>query len=130
MRRLASNQERLPAMSEHPNNPQPQRRENPEPREASHPIPYLVLGVIAMLLAWALGYLMAARPDADPTVGDQRTLAALTGGPASSSASGPDAGQLYASHCQACHQRSDEHTSDLQSLMRLSYAVFCLKKKT
>src|SRR3546814_2878173 len=26
--------------------------------------------------------------------------------------------------------RSDEHTSELQSLMRLSYAVFCLKKKT
>src|SRR3546814_9242239 len=25
--------------------------------------------------------------------------------------------------------RSDEHTSELQSLMRLSYAVFCLKKK-
>src|SRR3546814_10038938 len=25
--------------------------------------------------------------------------------------------------------RSDEHTSDLQSLMRISYAVFCLKKK-
>src|SRR3546814_10026918 len=25
--------------------------------------------------------------------------------------------------------RSEEHTSDLQSLMRLSYAVFCLKKK-
>src|SRR3546814_3727158 len=27
-------------------------------------------------------------------------------------------------------QRSEEHTSELQSLMRLSYAVFCLKKKT
>src|SRR3546814_9683720 len=26
--------------------------------------------------------------------------------------------------------RSDEHTSELQSLMRISYAVFCLKKKT
>src|SRR3546814_2251231 len=26
-------------------------------------------------------------------------------------------------------QRSEEHTSDLQSLMRISYAVFCLKKK-
>src|SRR3546814_5536486 len=30
-------------------------------------------------------------------------------------------GQLY---------RSEEHTSELQSLMRTSYAVFCLKKKT
>src|SRR3546814_5781947 len=26
--------------------------------------------------------------------------------------------------------RSEEHTSELQSLMRLSYAIFCLKKKT
>src|SRR3546814_3688740 len=27
------------------------------------------------------------------------------------------------------HARSEEHTSELQSLMRISYAVFCLKKK-
>src|SRR3546814_8892003 len=27
------------------------------------------------------------------------------------------------------HLRSEEHTSELQSLMRISYAVFCLKKK-
>src|SRR3546814_10460121 len=29
---------------------------------------------------------------------------------------------------QSC-QRSEEHTSELQSLMRISYAVFCLKQK-
>src|SRR3546814_1643100 len=29
-----------------------------------------------------------------------------------------------------CLDRSEEHTSELQSLMRTSYAVFCLKKKT
>src|SRR3546814_8139281 len=28
------------------------------------------------------------------------------------------------------HGRSEEHTSELQSLMRISYAVFCLKQKT
>src|SRR3546814_2010239 len=28
-----------------------------------------------------------------------------------------------------CCRRSEEHTSELQSLMRISYAVFCLKKK-
>src|SRR3546814_4420278 len=28
------------------------------------------------------------------------------------------------------YNRSEEHTSELQSLMRISYAVFCLKKKT
>src|SRR3546814_2326345 len=31
--------------------------------------------------------------------------------------------------CEQCSQRSEEHTSELQSLMRSSYAVFCLKKK-
>src|SRR3546814_5987750 len=36
------------------------------------------------------------------------------------SVTGPDGGRL----------RSEEHTSELQSLMRISYAVFCLKKKT
>src|SRR3546814_1431848 len=29
----------------------------------------------------------------------------------------------------SCDERSEEHTSELQSLMRISYAVFCLKKK-
>src|SRR3546814_5561078 len=29
----------------------------------------------------------------------------------------------------SAEQRSEEHTSELQSLMRISYAVFCLKKK-
>src|SRR3546814_1982690 len=34
-----------------------------------------------------------------------------------------------ASRCSAAKARSEEHTSELQSLMRISYAVFCLKKK-
>src|SRR3546814_1077823 len=32
-------------------------------------------------------------------------------------------------HCIEAFERSEEHTSELQSLMRISYAVFCLKKK-
>src|SRR3546814_4460054 len=47
----------------------------------------------------------------------------------------------YQKHCRKCRytrgnfhespflSRSEEHTSELQSLMRISYAVFCLKKK-
>src|SRR3546814_1584387 len=31
--------------------------------------------------------------------------------------------------CRGLALRSEEHTSELQSLMRISYAVFCLKKK-
>src|SRR3546814_3436171 len=33
-------------------------------------------------------------------------------------------------HISGTSLRSEEHTSELQSLMRISYAVFCLKKKT
>src|SRR3546814_7873631 len=36
---------------------------------------------------------------------------------------------LCATHVQIPGARSEEHTSELQSLMRISYAVFCLKKK-
>src|SRR3546814_4647804 len=39
------------------------------------------------------------------------------------SCAGGHAAGVFASH------RSEEHTSELQSLMRISYAVFCLKKK-
>src|SRR3546814_10313112 len=40
-----------------------------------------------------------------------------------------DAGDNDAPRAQLVEQRSEEHTSELQSLMRISYAVFCLKKK-
>src|SRR3546814_6467845 len=36
---------------------------------------------------------------------------------------------LGAAFCLGLPFRSEEHTSELQSLMRISYAVFCLKKK-
>src|SRR3546814_10368823 len=42
----------------------------------------------------------------------------------------PLPGQLAALREAAGVLRSEEHTSELQSLMRISYAVFCLKKKT
>src|SRR3546814_1511385 len=46
--------------------------------------------------------------------------------------SGPSAKSCVASlRCFSSQSaRSEEHTSELQSLMRISYAVFCLKKKT
>src|SRR3546814_5467066 len=37
---------------------------------------------------------------------------------------------LLVAHRRSILSRSEEHTSELQSLMRISYAVFCLKKKT
>src|SRR3546814_4656037 len=44
----------------------------------------------------------------------------------------PDRGVIVAQFglvALAAQHRSEEHTSELQSLMRISYAVFCLKKK-
>src|SRR3546814_3659554 len=38
-------------------------------------------------------------------------------------------GGLHSSGFQQGRHRSEEHTSELQSLMRISYAVFCLNKK-
>src|SRR3546814_10726386 len=38
--------------------------------------------------------------------------------------------QLGCCHDRRHRNRSEEHTSELQSLMRISYAVFCLKTKT
>src|SRR3546814_4102474 len=59
-----------------------------------------------------------------------RTTVADTGGGPNGAAIGPDG------RCYICNNggfgpshRSEEHTSELQSLMRISYAVFCLKKK-
>src|SRR3546814_6169110 len=39
-------------------------------------------------------------------------------------------GKAYEAEKSPAAKRSEEHTSELQSLMRISYAVFCLTKKT
>src|SRR3546814_5476602 len=41
----------------------------------------------------------------------------------------PSEDAITVRRCDAVAQRSEEHTSELQSLMRISSAVFCLKKK-
>src|SRR3546814_10082810 len=41
----------------------------------------------------------------------------------------PAASPAVVQQVEAKRPRSEEHTSELQSLMRISYAVFCLKKK-
>src|SRR3546814_4335418 len=58
-------------------------------------------------------------------------VGAVTGGAAVDVASGDLEGKRARSVGQVSVEqvRSEEHTSELQSLMRISYAVFCLKKK-
>src|SRR3546814_7015191 len=54
-------------------------------------------------------------------------LRGSTGAPARTDPADGAAPRLHRRYGAA---RSEEHTSELQSLMRISYAVFCLKKKT
>src|SRR3546814_5509410 len=62
-------------------------------------------------------------------------VAVIVGNPPfESSLTTEGAKRSYAAHIKEhgalADKRSEEHTSELQSLMRISYAVFCLKKKT
>src|SRR3546814_1269626 len=43
---------------------------------------------------------------------------------------GAGLGRIFYADLQSFAERSEEHTSELQSLVRISYAVFCLKKQT
>src|SRR3546814_8694301 len=71
---------------------------------------------------------MRRRPQSDPlppTTTSRRTAAT----PQSAAAATHNNGAVRHPPADA-DMRSEEHTSELQSLMRISYAVFCLKKKT
>src|SRR3546814_8061733 len=87
----------------------------PLPRE-----PCLVRAAFALLAEFAgtCAQQIAARDDAD-----QRARLRIDDA---------DAAHVFRDHQvgDVGRGRSEEHTSELQSLMRISYAVFCLKKKT
>src|SRR3546814_10281079 len=69
------------------------------------------------------------KQEGDPDFGDRELRFAAADQP-QSIGSDERAGDQIAEHrAQAETARSEEHTSELQSLMRTSYAVFCLKKK-
>src|SRR3546814_5155251 len=68
--------------------------------------------------------MLAVDPDRRP---DRRAIAAAFAG----ALDRPDPAQApFATEPVDGLGRSEEHTSELQSLMRISYAVFCLKKQT
>src|SRR3546814_5257706 len=62
---------------------------------------------------------LVPRDSISTTIGDTRIASA-----------GVTINASAASAANSARARSEEHTSELQSLMRISYAVFCLKKKT
>src|SRR3546814_9919053 len=70
-----------------------------------------------------------ARPDSRQTARADRTGQMPSETQASSSAPGIHCGPARSADTSADNSRSEEHTSELQSLMRNSYAVFCFQKK-
>src|SRR3546814_9319684 len=63
------------------------------------------------------------------TIGVQRPARATTGRAGSTNQDSSPQVRHGEAHGPTPGGRSEEHTSELQSLMRISYAVFCLKKK-
>src|SRR3546814_6809837 len=75
-------------------------------------------------------HLAGRRALPDETVRYLASVAPPTRVPAAAVAVAPPPMSLFAVRRDAAPAgRSEEHTSELQSLMRISYAVFCLKKK-
>src|SRR3546814_4692774 len=75
---------------------------------------------IARLAPWNDAKVFLLRHGGDP--GDRRCAPTRFGAHPASSC-------LFFGNIGSDERRSEEHTSELQSLMRISYAVFCLKKK-
>lgn len=81
---------------------QPLAREHADPLERNRPVPRVVLLAAMVLLVWAVAYIATTQSDDAPELGDQRSVASLTG--TASAAGGADGAQLFAANCVACHQ--------------------------
>src|SRR3546814_3731907 len=89
-----------------------------------------LIGAVAFTLACTAAYASEGGYPLDAAPNRVNDVAALQNG-----------AKLFVNYCLNCHSasamrynkmqdiRSEEHTSELQSLMRISYAVFCLQKK-
>src|SRR3546814_3435298 len=90
---------------------------------AAHPLPGVIDQDFAHFWHRRKIALVDAAPDPDP-------FALFRGRDAQFKHQDPVGGQSLHQPMHERGLRSEEHTSELQSLMRISYAVFCLKKNT
>src|SRR3546814_14452593 len=87
----------------------------------------LLSALIALLFVACFFFLMIRRPPRSTRTDTLFPYTTLFRSPRRHRPGGPAEGAGAAG--RAREPRSEEHTSELQSLMRISYAVFCLKKK-
>jgi mono/diheme cytochrome c family protein len=83
-----------------------QRRENAEPQEAPNPMPWFVIVLTALLLAFGIGYIARSPISAPAAWGDGRQAAELRGPAPAARGAAIDGAAVYASRCTACHQAS------------------------
>src|SRR3546814_2024582 len=100
----------------------------------STPTRILLIVVLGLVLAGgglAAWYLVQPQPSGIVSSETSTTGSALIGGPFTlTDQTGVRRSEADLEGRYALVYRSEEHTSELQSLMRISYAVFCLKTKT
>src|SRR3546814_1218475 len=93
---------------------------------ARHAIPVRGLGVQPTLL---IGSPVPVRQSNNPATAPMAIRPIWAAGTATMSISAADTIPIAILGTSGVSLRSEEHTSELQSLMRISYAVFCLQKK-
>jgi mono/diheme cytochrome c family protein len=84
-----------------------QARENPEPQERLQPMPWPLVALTALLVAFGIVYIALADIETPAAWGDGRNAAELSGTPAGAGAK-VDGAALYASLCAACHQANGQ----------------------
>ena len=88
--------------------PQNRKSEHDDPHEQYNPVPHVVLALVGALIAWALAYIVIARPDGLAGLGDQRQPATLAQGAAAAPGGAVDGRQIFVAKCQACHQANGQ----------------------
>ena len=91
-------------MSEHHASPQ-QQRENPDPHEQSRPMPWPMIALVALLIAFGIVYISRSDIETPAAWGDGRSAAELAGAKPGAKV---DGAALYASLCVACHQAAGQ----------------------
>lgn len=85
-----------------------QQRENADPEESIRPIPLTAAVITLVMVLFGVGYIFLSEPLAHSALGDQRTLADLSGPARAPAGAAVDGKALFAAQCVACHQASGQ----------------------
>lgn len=81
-----------------------QARENEEPEERIRPVPLAAVAVTVTMVLFGVVYILLSEPFGNPTLGDHRTVADLSGPVPAAVGAAVDGKAVFAAQCVACHQ--------------------------